>query len=141
MAVHVESAESPSVRVRLCEPTRPFPEIENDPMLDFLVRARGAGVSVDVSVRTVEGDGLDRFLDGLAEDFRGWAGARAWRSLENVLTVSATHGPRGYVHLTWGLHSHWPAEEWHFETVTAHAPGEDMRNLARDVRALLGGAS
>lgn len=137
VVVDVGDASPRAVRLRLCEPTRPFPEIENDPLLDFLVRARGEWVSVEVSVRTLEGDGLDSFLDELAEDFRGWEGARTWRSLEHDLTLLATHGPRGYVHLTWGLHDRPPSEEWHFETTTVHAAGEDMRNLAAEIRAFL----
>lgn len=126
-----------AVRLRFCELSRPFPEIEGDPVLDFLVRARGEWVSVEVSVRTLEGDGLDSFLYELAEDFRGWEGARTWRSLERDLTLSATHGPRGYVHLTWGLHHRPPSEEWRFETTTVHAAGEGMLNLAAEIRAFL----
>ncbi|MGI5528834.1 DUF6228 family protein [Streptomyces syringium] len=130
-----------SVLLRFCEPTRPFPEYDDDPVLDFLARARGERVSVDVSVRTFRGDGLDTFLDELAEDFRGWEGARTWRSLEHELTLSAVHGPGGYVRLTWGLHSRPPAEEWCFETTTVHAAGEDMRNLAAEIRTFLQGAA
>ncbi len=103
-------------------------------MLDFLVNARGEWLCVEVSVRTWGGDGLDAFLEELAEDFRGWEGARSWRSLERDLTLSAERGPGGYVHLTWGLHDRPPSSEWHFETTTVHAPGEAMRNLAADVR-------
>ncbi|MBW5483452.1 DUF6228 family protein [Streptomyces bambusae] len=137
VVVGVRDAGPRAVRLCFSEPTRPFPEIENDLMLDFCVRARGEWVSVEVSVRTWAGDGLDSFLDELAEDFRGWEGARTWRSLEHDLTLSATHDPRGYVHLTWGLHDRPPSEEWHFETTTVHAAGEDMRNLATEIRAFL----
>ncbi|MGW5307795.1 DUF6228 family protein [Streptomyces griseoluteus] len=55
-------------------------------------------------MRTWDGDGLDAFLSSLAEDFRGWEGVRAWRSLERDLAISAEHRPGGYVHLTWGIH-------------------------------------
>ncbi|MFD8110206.1 DUF6228 family protein [Streptomyces microflavus] len=71
-----------------------------DPTLDFLVKARGQWVSIETLVRTWDGDGLDTFLSSLAEDFRGWEGARNWRSLERDLTISAEHRPGGYVHLT-----------------------------------------
>lgn len=128
---------SRAVRLYFAEPARPFPEDGGDPLLDFLVRARGEWVSVEVSVRTWVGDGLDLFLLELAEDFRGWDGARTWHSLERDLTLSADHGSGGYVHLTWGLHGRPPAEQWRFEVTTTHAAGEDMRNLGADVRAFL----
>ncbi|AVI00283.1 hypothetical protein C5L38_35105 (plasmid) [Streptomyces sp. WAC00288] len=123
-----------AVQLLFCEPTRPYGD---DPTLDFIVRARGRWVSVETSVRTWDGDGLDSFLSGLAEDFRGWEGARTWHSLEYDLTLSAEHRSGGHVHLTWGIHDRAPAEVWHFETTTVHAAGEDMKHLASEIRALL----
>ncbi|MEU8763667.1 DUF6228 family protein [Streptomyces sp. NPDC048659] len=117
---------------------RPFGD---DPVLDFLVTARGRWGGVETLVRTWDGDGLDAFLASLAEDFRGWDGARVWRSLERDLTLSAEHRSGGYVHLTWGLHDRPPAAEWHFETTTVHAAGEEMRDLAGEFRAFLGGGA
>ncbi|MGW1376986.1 DUF6228 family protein [Streptomyces sp. NPDC002446] len=119
------------VSLSFSEPARPFGD---DPTLDFLVRARGPWGSIETVVRTWEGDGLDMFLSSLAEDFRGWEGARTWRSLEHDLTLSAEHRPGGYVHLTWGIHDRPPSEEWRFETTTVHAAGEDMRNLAAEIQ-------
>ncbi|MFE4416546.1 DUF6228 family protein [Streptomyces sp. NPDC056821] len=121
------------VHLLFLAPTRP----DDDPLLDFLVRARGEWVRVKTLVRTYDGDGLDDFLSSLAEDFRGWDGARTWRSLERDLTLSAEHHPGGYVHLTWGIHDRPPSEEWHFETTTVHQAGEDMRNLAADISSFL----
>ncbi|WP_369386256.1 DUF6228 family protein [Streptomyces sp. CG1] len=71
-----------------------------------------------------------------AHKFRGWTGARTWRSLERDLTLSAEHtGSR--VQLTWGLHDRLPDDEWQFEAPTDHAPGEEMRNLAIEMRSFL----
>lgn len=122
------------VHLIFSEPTRPYGE---DPTLDFLVKARGQWVSIETLVRTWGGDGLDTFFSSLAEDFRGWEGARNWRSLERDLTISAEHRPGGYVHLTWGIHDRPPSEEWHFETTTVHAAGEEMRNLAAEFQMFL----
>ncbi|MFF5391874.1 DUF6228 family protein [Streptomyces sp. NPDC013012] len=109
-----------------------------DSALDFLVKARGQWVSIETLVRTWDGDGLDTFLSSPAEDFRGWEGARGWRSLERDLTISAEHRPGGYVHLTWGIHhDRPPSEEWHFETTTVHAAGEEMRSLAAEFQMFL----
>jgi Family of unknown function (DUF6228) len=142
----IDDDESPDLTVRIGDPgqqpvhlllsglTRPYGV---DSTLDFLVKARGQWVSIETSVRTWDGDGFDVFLSSLAEDFRGWKGARTWRSLERDLTISAEHRPGGYVHLTWGIHDHPPSETWHFETTTVHAAGEEMRNLAAEVHTFL----
>ncbi|MER7665397.1 DUF6228 family protein [Streptomyces sp. NPDC096193] len=61
------------------------------------MKARGQWVSIETLVRTWDGDGLDAFLSSLVEDFRGWEGARACRSLERDLTISAEHHTGGYV--------------------------------------------
>ncbi|MFD8144038.1 DUF6228 family protein [Streptomyces sp. NPDC059708] len=123
-----------SVQLLFEETARPYAD---DPTLDFLVKARGRWVSVETLVRTWDGDGLDAFLSSLAEDFRGWEGARTWRSLERDLTLSAEHHTGGHVHLTWGIHDRPPSEAWHFETTTVHAAGEDMRTLADDIHTFL----
>ncbi|WP_406454893.1 DUF6228 family protein [Streptomyces sp. NBC_01622] len=133
-AVRVGDTGPRPVHLLFSEPARPF---ENDPTLDFVVKARGQWVSIETLVRTWDGDGLDTFLSSLAEDFHGWEGARAWRSLERDLTISAEHHSGGYVHLTWGIHDRPPSEEWHFETTTVHAAGEEMRNLAAEFHTFL----
>ncbi|MFB7323864.1 DUF6228 family protein [Streptomyces sp. NPDC056190] len=118
----------------LSEPTRPF---EGEPTLDFLIRACGPWGSIEISVETWDGDGLDTFLASLAEDFRGWVGVRTWHSLCYDLILSAEHRPGGYVRLTWGFHDRAPSEEWHFKTTTEHAAGEDMRNLAAEIHTFI----
>ncbi|MFF4590889.1 DUF6228 family protein [Streptomyces sp. NPDC001388] len=115
----------------LSEPTRPF---AGEPTLDFLLRACGPWGHVETSVQTWAGDGLAAFFASLAEDFRGWAGARTWHSLCYDLTLAAEHRPGGHVHLTWGIHDRAPAEEWRFETTTVHAAGEDIRVLAAGIQ-------
>ncbi|MFZ3561248.1 DUF6228 family protein [Streptomyces sp. BH055] len=122
------------VHLLFSESSRPYGD---DPTLDFLVTARGRWGNVSTCVRTWDGDGLDTFLALLAEDFRGWQGERTWRSLEYDLSISAEHRSGGRVHLTWGIHDRAPLEEWHFETTTVHAAGEDMRNLAAEMSAFL----
>ncbi|RCV52758.1 hypothetical protein DEF23_16235 [Marinitenerispora sediminis] len=115
---------------------RPFREDygEDDPVLDLLVTARGEWARVQTSVRTFNGDGLCTFLFSAAEDFRGWAGARTWHSIERQLTLSAEHRSGGHVHLTWGVHGRPPYGRWDFATTTVHAAGEEMRKLASDFR-------
>ncbi|MFF8938006.1 DUF6228 family protein [Streptomyces paradoxus] len=117
--------------------TRSFPEERDDPMRDFLVTAQGEAARIEIMVKTWGGDGLDAFLAELAEGFRGWIGTRTWRSLDGDLTLAAEHAG-SYVRLTWGLHDRFPDDERHFEMTTIHAPGEDMRSLAIEMRTFLG---
>ncbi|MFG3100395.1 DUF6228 family protein [Streptomyces sp. NPDC048182] len=135
LAVRVGAPTAPTLL--LAEPHRPYPE---DPTLDFLIRAAGPWGSVETSVETWDGDALDVFLTALAEDFRGWEGARTWGSLSYDLTLSAEHRSGGCVELTWGIHDRPGSDQWHFEVVTAHEAGEGMRTLAAEVRAFLAGA-
>ncbi|MFD7627138.1 DUF6228 family protein [Streptomyces sp. NPDC059851] len=125
------------MRLRFAQAVRPYPEFPGDPLLDFLVTARGERADVEVRVRTFDGDGLDSFLGRLAEDFRGWEGARIWGSVNGDLTLSARHGSGGHVSLTWGLHDQAPDANWHFEATTVHEAGEDMRGLAAAVSVFL----
>lgn len=116
------------------EPMRLFRE---EPQVDFLVAACGSGVSVETTVQTWGGDGLDDFFSSLAEDFRGWEGARTWRCLNHALSISAEHHSGGHVHLRWSIIDRLLDEGWHFEATTVHAAGEEMRNLAAEIHTFL----
>ncbi|MGW6638232.1 DUF6228 family protein [Streptomyces cyaneofuscatus] len=68
------------------------PATQSPPRLDcgnsvVIVGARGRWVSIETSVRTWDGDGFDSFLSSLAEDFRGWEGARTCCPVPRVLSV------------------------------------------------------
>ncbi|MFJ8657131.1 DUF6228 family protein [Streptomyces rochei] len=125
-----------TISLRFHQLTRSFPDERDDLMRDFLVTAHGESARIEVMVRTWDGDGLDVFLAELAEAFRGWNGTRTWRSLEDDLTLAAEHAG-SHVRLTWGLHDRLPDDEWRFEMTTIHAPGEDMRRLAIEMRTFL----
>ncbi|MEU6687223.1 DUF6228 family protein [Streptomyces sp. NPDC046832] len=125
-----------TISMRFHQLTRSFPEEHDDAMRDFLVTAQGESARIEVMVRTWDGDGLDVFLAELAEEFRGWNGTRTWRSLEGDLTLAAEHAG-SHVRLTWGLQAGLPDDEWRFEMTTIHAPGEDMRSLAIEMRTFL----
>ncbi|MEU0334460.1 DUF6228 family protein [Streptomyces sp. NPDC006193] len=135
-AVRVGGDRYRAIGLRFHQLTRSFPEERDDVMRDFLVTARGESVRIQVKVRTWDGDGLDVFLAELAEDFRGWNGIRTWRSLEGDLTLAAEHAG-SHVRLRWGLRDRLPDGEWRFEMTTSHAPGEDMRRLAIEMRTFV----
>ena len=126
-----------AVELRFGELSRPFAEDDPaDPFRDFFVLAHNESVRVQASIRTIAGDGLVAFLTKLAEDFRGWTGARTWQSLDRELMLSAEHGG-SRVHLTWSLHDRIIDDRWHFTVTTEHAPAEDMRNLAAELHHFL----
>ncbi|MZD06466.1 hypothetical protein GTW43_15370 [Streptomyces sp. SID5785] len=134
----VQLGDSEPARLLISEPARRY---EDEPTLDFLVRAQGPWGNVETSVETWGGDGLDTFLVSLAEDFRGWEGVRTWHSLCYDLTLAAEHHAGGHVQLTWRICDRAPSEEWHFETCTVHAAGEEMRNLAAEIHTFIASAA
>jgi hypothetical protein len=110
----------------------------DDPhFVGMLVRAVGGQVRVEQQVLLLAASELPRFLRGLYEDFRGWAGERTWRSLESELRVIARHD--GHVHLNWEITDR-PYDEarWTFSIATRHGAGEDVRRLADAFDTLLG---
>lgn len=48
----------------------------------------------------VEPEQLAEFFDGLAENWRGWNGEQTWNSVEDDLSLAATHDGLGHV-LLW----------------------------------------
>ncbi|MFC9174456.1 DUF6228 family protein [Streptomyces sp. NPDC057107] len=140
--IDYDDSGRPMVQVGDCGPARlllsdPARRCEDEPTLDFLVRAHGPRGNVETSVETWHGDGLDTFLASLAEDFRGWEGVRSWHSLHYDLIVSAEHRSGGQVQLTWSIRDRAPSEEWQFETNTVHGAGEDMRNLTAEIHTFV----
>jgi hypothetical protein len=52
---------------------------------------QGDGLSIDETLRSECGDGLDSFLASLAPDSRGWDGARTWNATYGGMSIEATH--------------------------------------------------
>lgn len=121
---------------------RSFPYGPGDPRISgLIVRATGVFVNVEQQVILLGGDGPATFLRGLYDDFRGWEGAREWRSLEDEMSLSARHD--GRVHLTWQIthQPYRPESSWSFTLTSHHGAGEDMRHLADGFQVLLTSAS
>jgi hypothetical protein len=82
------------------------------------------------------------FFRRLADDFRGWEGAREWRSLEREMKIDARHDGRGYVTIGVTLkraRQAYADDAWSARTVFTVEAGEEMVRLASDVHDLLGG--
>ena len=123
--------------VRLCDRWR----LDQD-SIHYAVEASAPGLSarVDEAVSAVwePAPDLPAFLNGLAEDFRGWSGERSWQSLERDLAITAVFRSGGHVGLAWTLRP-WPAKHggWSTTVTTWQEAGEQMTALAADVHAFL----
>ncbi|WP_239134570.1 DUF6228 family protein [Rugosimonospora africana] len=107
--------------------------------MGFSVDARAEGLHAQlpgVEVWVWDEAGLPEFISQLAADYRGWPDERAWQT--NHLTVRATFHSRGYVALTWDLHP-WVSrpDTWQASITTLLEAGEQMSNLAADIREFL----
>ncbi|GIH65414.1 hypothetical protein Msi02_62310 [Microbispora siamensis] len=106
----------------------------------FSAQAESAGLQAEVAVETIMGDGLADFLEELVTDFRGWAGTRTWTSHRADLQLEASHSGH-LVELLWTLRfpnpSYDPNDIWSVTVRTSISPGEDLTNLAREVRSFL----
>lgn len=91
----------------------------------------------DVTVAIWDRDGdLAAFLQGLADDFRGWPGQRTWQSSQ--LDLRAVHHSGGHVELTWTLRPWSPQQaSWETSITTWAEAGQQLTGLAADVHAFL----
>ncbi|MFG3579031.1 DUF6228 family protein [Micromonospora chersina] len=82
---------------------------------------------------------LVAFLQGLADDWRGWNGERSWRSLDGKLVITARHDGKGHVSLGANLRGH-PLSPvaWLARVLITVEAGEQMGSLAADLRSHLG---
>jgi hypothetical protein len=58
------------------------------------------------------GEGLSGYFRRIADDWRGWDGARAWSTLEGEFDFKATHDGLGYMKLRARLRGGSYAEDW-----------------------------
>jgi uncharacterized protein DUF6228 len=91
-----------------------------------------------VTLAVMGGNDLAPFLDGLAGDFSGWDGTRAWTSMDGDLRIDAAFRSRGYVGLTWAI-TPWRHEDgnWTASATVALEAGEQLRRLAAEIHQFL----
>lgn len=80
---------------------------------------------------------LAQFFEGLATDWRGWPGSRAWHSLEGDLEIVADH--HRHVRLRVTLSGDPYRSEWRVSATIELDPGEELTAVAADIRALVDG--
>jgi hypothetical protein len=84
---------------------------------------------------------LNEFFEQQAHDWRGWAGAREWNSLEGDLRIEARH-EYGHVHLRVTVRRTqpgWGDDGWVATGDLTIDPGEQLSRVAADVKALAAG--
>ena len=84
---------------------------------------------------------LADFFGELADNWRGWQGARRWESLEHDLTIEARHQ---YGHVTLVIEVRcdrldWGNSGWRVTGDVAIDPGEQLSSVAKDVASLARG--
>jgi hypothetical protein len=139
---HVEPTESPDVVVRCQEDPgtvirlidRHFPD-QYGVAFSVIAQADGLNARVDGGEVWVWDDDLTRFLEGLADDFRGWDGERFWSV--NHLALRAVFHSRGHVSLTSTLRPWISRDTWEASITTWQEAGEQMTGLAADVHQFL----
>jgi hypothetical protein len=119
--------------------SRYFPDASG---LGFSIDAQAGGVHAQlpgVEVWVWDNAWLPDFIDQLASDYRGWVGERTWHT--NHLSVRAGFHAGGHVALTWNLRPWRPgvlrSEPWQVSITTWVEGGEQMTNLAADLREFL----
>jgi hypothetical protein len=131
--VIITSNENPAAQVRLhsCR----FPgEYETTFAVDLHADGLDAGIG-EVSVTPWDNGGLTGFMDGLAADFRGWAGTRTW--FVNHLKITADFHSRGHVELCWTIRPWITRLDWETSLITWIESGQQMTELAAAIKAFL----
>jgi hypothetical protein len=120
MVFEVTSRDSGSLRLR--EHDRHF----------FVAELRGPDLTADARVDSYMSAGFAELFEDLAANWRGWAGKKAWRSLEGELQLSAECDRLGHVWLTVSLRRGLPAM-WSVKLVLLVEAGQ-LEALARAAR-------
>jgi hypothetical protein len=102
---------------------------------ELMCELRAKTMSASRRVHALEFTDLAEFFDGLAADWRGWSGSRAWRSLEGDLGITAEH--RRHVRLRVALRGDPSGSDWRVAVTIELDPGEELANVAADIRALV----
>ncbi len=106
----------------------------------FEVTLEDAGLHAVSEVHAIVGgqttDLPTRFFEGLAEDWRGWHGAREWASYERDLQFSATADRRGHVFLLVNLAAGASSDQWKAQASLILEAGQ-LEDYSRTFRAFL----
>lgn len=91
------------------------------------------GPTVEVSVYDIHYDTLASFFADVASNWRGWAAAKSWYSLEGHLNLDATSDRLGHVFLRARLRSMDIASDWDVSATLLLEAGQ-LDGIAADAR-------
>jgi hypothetical protein len=110
-------------------------EREDDDFGMLVAEAALSDLTFTHAAPSLRGDGLDAFLAELADDWRGWQGVRGWQTLEDDLSIEATHeGHR--VRLVFIVRGGLGSDGWQIRLPVPIAPGEGLTRVAKEVANL-----
>ncbi|OLZ58064.1 DUF6228 family protein [Amycolatopsis keratiniphila] len=118
---------------------------ENGPPESLLAELRLHGLSASVQVVHHYATGfadLAEFFQRHVDDWRGWDGVRTWESLERDLRIDASH-QYGHVQLRVTIQRFqpgWGNEGWTATGDLTIEPGEQLSQIAQEVKALATGS-
>lgn len=135
--VVIGSSENPATRVRLRD-CRILGEYETAFTVDIHSDGLDARIG-EVVVSPWDCEDLTGFMDGLAADFRGWAGTRSWAV--NYLKLTATFRSGGHVELCWTIRPWVTRSDWEVSVTTWVEGGQQMTGLAAAIKGLLAQAA
>lgn len=98
----------------------------------FIAALRIRGLEATARVSSYMSGGLGEFFAGLAAEWRGWKGVRAWSSLEGELQLRAKSDRSGHVFFTVQLRDGAPAR-WEAEVELIVEAGQ-LDRLAASAR-------
>lgn len=131
--VVVRGGTDPAVSVRLVD-LKPFYD-----EVAFTVSLHADGLTAKLDRTTItpwDSPQLDDFFAQLAADYAGWDDVRTWRS--NHLAIDARFRSGGHVALTWTVQNqHFTEDRWQAKIDVVVEAGEQMANLAADIRSFL----
>lgn len=140
-----EHPELPKVAIRCSQDPHCVVRLSDRQFIDadetvFTIEAQADGLQAMIPYATVaiwDGAGdMATFVQGLADDFRGWEGDRTWHT--NQLTLTAAFHSGGHVELTWKLRPWSPQQAaWEASLTTWIEGGQQLTSLASDLRAFL----
>ncbi|HCU93845.1 MAG TPA: hypothetical protein DHU96_14420 [Actinobacteria bacterium] len=136
LAVRLRGGRNLSRTLCLREPVSPYADV----VIDYLVEVQDSGLQVSIGVTSLGGDGLPGFLRGLSDDYRGWAGTRQWRSLEDQLVIEASHDGQGHVTLMFRLCERIYGDHWDLRVPFTVEAGAEMAALADAVEVFFASA-
>jgi hypothetical protein len=131
--VIIRSYENAAAQVRLHD-RRFLGEYETTFAVDLHADGLDARIG-EVSVTPWDSGGLTGFMDGLAADFRGWAGTRSWAV--NHLKLTAAFHSGGHVELCWTIMPWITRPDWEASLTTWIEGGQQMTELAAAISAFL----